>query len=211
MYTSLTAAIGLGLLLSRHRSLGRACALGAFWGAGHTAALLAAGVAVLGFRLSVSPRLEQGLETAVACVLILLGGHVLLRATGTLLLHRHAHAHDGATHGHAHLHLGSATAGHVHLLRLGSRPFLVGLLHGLAGSAALTLVVLSSIPSAVGGLVYLFVFGIGSTAGMLLLSGLIGLPFALTAERSARAQGILQLVAGLASLGLGLALVAGAA
>jgi high-affinity nickel-transport protein len=92
----------------------------------------------------------------------------------------------------------------VHLVRLAGRPFLVGLLHGLAGSAALTLVVLASLPSLAAGVLYVLVFGVGSTAGMLLLSGLIGLPFALAPSRWARFHLGAQSVAGAASLGLGL-------
>jgi ABC-type nickel/cobalt efflux system permease component RcnA len=212
MDTSLTAALGLGLLLgirhamdadhvaavatlvTQHRSIARSCLLGAFWGAGHTTALLAAGVAVITFRLTISPEVERGLEMVVALVLILLGGHVLLRSLGAWTLHRHEHAHDGQSHSHLHLHLGPHDcSGHVHLLRGGGRPFLVGLLHGMAGSAALMLLVLASIPSLVGGLLYILVFGVGSTAGMLLISGLIGIPFTLTADRSRTVNAILHL------------------
>lgn len=225
MDTALTTALGLGLLLglrhamdadhvaavstlvSQHRSLTRSCLLGAFWGAGHTMALLAAGVAVIMFKLTISPEIEKGLETGVAVVLILLGGHVLLKALGAWTLHQHTHTHDGWSHSHLHVHAGGEASGHVHLLRLGGRPFLVGLLHGLAGSAALMLLVLTSIPSPVGGLVYILVFGVGSTAGMLLLSGLIGIPFAATAGRSARSQAAIQALAGGVSLILGLALL----
>src|SRR5574341_363003 len=125
MNTSLTAALGLGLLLglrhaldadhvaavstlvSQHRSLARSCLLGAFWGAGHTMALLAAGVGVIAFRLTISPAMEKGLETVVALVLILLGGHVLLRSLGTWTLHGHEHSHDGYSHRHLHVHVGS--------------------------------------------------------------------------------------------------------
>lgn len=226
MDSSLTAALGLGLLLgvrhatdadhvaavstlvSQHRSLARSCVLGAFWGAGHTLALFVAGVAVIAFKFTISPEVERRLETLVAFVLILLGGHVLLKSLGAWTLHRHAHFHDGHAHSHFHLHLGDADSpGHVHLLRLGGRPFLVGLLHGMAGSAALMLLVLTTIPSPLGGLLYILVFGIGSTGGMLLLSGLIGIPFVLTAGRSRAVHVTIQALAGTASLILGVALV----
>jgi high-affinity nickel permease len=225
MDTSLSAALGLGLLLglrhaldadhvaavstlvSQHRSVARSCLLGAFWGAGHTMALLAVGVAVVAFKFTIPPEVERGLETGVALVLILLGGHVLLKSLAVWTLHRHAHAHDGQSHSHLHLHVGAEDcSGHVHLLRVGGRPFLVGLLHGMAGSAALMLLVLASIPSRIGGLLYIVVFGLGSTAGMLVISGLIGVPFALTANRSRGVHGIIQTLAGGASLILGLAL-----
>ena len=164
MDVSLATALGLGLLLglrhaldadhvaavstlvARERGLARSCLLGAFWGAGHTLALLGAGIAVIAFKLTITPGLEEALERMVGAVLVLLGGHVLLRAAGGLLADGREHTHDGIAHRHPQLRLGPPEAGHVHLLRLGGRPFLVGLLHGLAGSAALTLLVLGADP-----------------------------------------------------------------
>ncbi len=227
MDTSLTMALGLGFLLgvrhaldadhlvavsalvSQHRGLARSCLLGTFWGAGHTAALLAVGLAVVVFKVSVSPALERALEAVVAAVLVLLGGHVLRRAVGAARLHAHDHAHgDRAAHRHWHLHAGGvdpggAGHGHAHVLQLGGRPFLVGLLHGMAGSAALMLLVLAAIPSPLAGLLYVLVFGIGSTLGMLVLSGLIGVPMAWTAGRSRAANLALQVAAGSISVLLG--------
>ncbi len=232
MDTSLLAALGLGFVLglrhaldadhiaavsalvSQHRSLVRSCLLGTFWGAGHTAALLAAAVVVIAFKVTISPAVERGLELAVAALLILLGAHVLLRCVAGASVHRHEHIHDGHRHSHLHLHgdggqSGEARGshGHRHLLSLGRRPFLVGLVHGMAGSAALMLLVLATIPSALGGLLYVLIFGVGSTAGMLLLSGLIGIPFAVTAGRSRAALMAVQALAGAASLLLGCWLV----
>jgi high-affinity nickel permease len=226
---SLVTALGLGLLLglrhaldadhvaavstlvSRERGLVRACLLGAFWGAGHTLALLGAGIAVIAFKLTITPGVEEALERTVGLVLVLLGGHVLLRALGGLRVHGHEHTHDGVAHRHAHLHVGSSDAAHVHLIQLGGRPFVVGLLHGLAGSAALTLLVLGTIPSPIGALAYIVVFGVGSTAGMLLLSGLVGLPVALAAHGAHRLQTAIQVVAGIGSAALGVWMLAGPA
>ena len=227
MDVSLVTALGLGLtlglrhaldadhvaavstLVARERGLARSALLGAFWGAGHTLALLGAGIAVIGFKLTITPGLEAALERAVGLVLVVLGGHVLLRALGGVLVHGHEHTHGGVPHRHAHGHLGSPDAAHVHLVRLGGRPFLVGLLHGLAGSAALTLLVLGTIPSPIGALVYILVFGVGSTGGMLLLSGLIGLPVALLAPGAHRLQAAIQVVAGVGSAALGIWMLAG--
>ncbi len=226
---SLVTALGLGLLLglrhaldadhvaavstlvSRERGLVRSCLLGAFWGAGHTLALLGAGIAVIAFKLTITPGVEEALERTVGLVLVLLGGHVLLRALGGLRVHGHEHTHDGVAHRHAHLHVGSSDAAHVHLIQLGGRPFVVGLLHGLAGSAALTLLVLGTIPSPIGALAYIVVFGVGSTAGMLLLSGLVGLPVALAAHGAHRLQTAIQVVAGIGSAALGVWMLAGPA
>jgi hypothetical protein len=200
MDTSLTAALGIGFLLglrhatdadhvaavstfvAQHRSLAKSCLLGTFWGAGHTVALLTAGVATIAFKLTISPAVERGLETLVGFALIALGGQVLLGG-----------AHSGG--------------GHIYMLRAGRRSFLVGLLHGLAGSAALMLLVLSTIAHPLGGLLYITMFGVGSTAGMLLLSGIIALPFVLTAGRWTAVNTVIRRVAGAGSLGLGLYLV----
>ena len=229
MDVSLVTALGLGLtlglrhaldadhvaavsaLVARERGLARSCLLGAFWGAGHTLALLGAGIAVIGFKLTITPGLEQALERTVGLVLALLGGHVLLRALAGTLVPGHDHAHGALTHHHPLVHLGSREAAHVHLVRLGGRPFLIGLLHGLAGSAALTLLVLGTIPSPIGALVYLLVFGVGSTAGMLLLSGLVGLPVALAAAGAHRLQVAIQVIAGGGSAALGIWMLAGPA
>ena len=229
MDVSLVTALGLGLtlglrhaldadhvaavstLVARERGLARSALLGAFWGAGHTLALLGAGVAVVLFKLTISPGVEAALERAVGLVLAVLGGHVLLRALGGVLAQGREHTHAGVPHRHAHGHLGSPDAAHVHLVRLGGRPFLVGLLHGLAGSAALTLLVLGTIPSPIGALVYILVFGVGSTAGMLLLSGLVGLPVALAAPGAHRLQAAIQVVAGVGSAVLGIWMLAGPA
>ena len=229
MAASLIAALGLGFQLglrhameadhvaavstfvSQDRTLLRACLRGTFWGIGHTAALLAAGLAVVAFKLRIPPAFERGVETCIALVLILLGGHVLLRALGMLSLHSHAHVHDGVVHRHAHMHVGPHGAhDHVHLFAGARRPLLMGLLHGLGGGGALVLVVLTTLPSQGAALLYILVFGVGSTAGMLVLSGLMGVPFALLADGGGRLAGVLQLAVGLGSalIGVGM-LVAG--
>ena len=199
---SLTAALAMGFLLglrhatdgdhiaavstfvSRHGSVRRSCLVGSWWGAGHSVALLVAGLATIVFKLTISAEMEKAFETIVALVLILLGGDTVLRSLAFPQSHR------------------PELPGH--LLVLGSRPFLVGLLHGLAGSAALMLVVLASIPSPLVALLYIAVFGIGSTVGMLILSGLIAVPFVLTAARSDRCDAAIRAAAGAVSFVLGL-------
>lgn len=228
MDTSLIAALGLGFLLgvrhaldadhvaamstfvSQDRSVLRSCLRGTFWGIGHTAALLAAGVAVVAFKLQISPALEQGIERVVGLVLVLLGGHVVLRTLGAVSLHRHEHSHGGAPHSHVHVHVGDADEHrHVHPWRGAPQPLLMGLLHGLAGSGALILLVLTTMPSPTAAVLYILVFGIGSTAGMLVLSGLIGVPFALTAGGSRGLATMLQMVVGAASILVGLLMLRG--
>ena len=197
-------------LVSQHRSVLRSCLLGTFWGVGHTVALLGAGLVMIVFKLTITPETEKVMESVVALMLIALGGHVVLRSLGRLHVHRHEHSHGDGRHAHVHAHLGGDSEhAHVHFLRAGGRPLLVGLIHGLAGSAALTLLVMSTLPSTMGAIVYILVFGVGSTIGMLLLSGVIGIPFALSASRSRGANALVQALAGTATLVLGLVLLAG--
>lgn len=223
---SLIAALGLGFLLGlRHaldadhvaamstfvtqdRSVLRSCLRGTFWGLGHTLALLGAGVAVVAFKLQISPALEHGLEHVVAMVLVGLSAHVLVRTLSAVSLHRHEHSHGGAPHRHLHVHLGDVDEHrHLHLWRGAPQPLLMGLLHGLAGSGALVLLVLTTMPSPAAAVLYILVFGVGSTAGMLLLSGLIGVPFALTADGSQTLGTALQLVVGACSILVGVVML----
>ncbi len=223
MEASLYAAFGLGLILgikhaldadhviavstivSEHRSLKWASLIGAFWGLGHTATLFAVGLLVIGLRLTIPPRLALGLEFLVAVMLVMLGVSILWRSFGPERLHLHPHAHNPQTHAHFHLH-GSREEdhGHGHPFNSMRKPFLVGMVHGLAGSAALMLLVLTTIPSPLAGLAYILIFGFGSVGGMLILSSLIGLPFVLTARRFTAMNRWIQVGAGAASVAFGI-------
>jgi hypothetical protein len=149
----------------------------------------------------------RALEALVAVVVVALGANVLFRALGSLRVHRHEHTYDGGAHRHLHIHVGAEGAhSHLHLIRSGRRPLLMGALHGLAGSAALLLLVLATMPPTLAALLYVGVFGVGSTVGMLIVSGLIGIPFIISGS-SERLRVGLQIAIGLASLGVGLAML----
>jgi len=223
MEASLYAAFGLGLILgvkhaldadhviavstivSEHRSLKWASLIGAFWGLGHTTTLFVVGLLVIGLRLTISPRVALGLEFLVALMLVILGASILWRSFGVEKLHLHVHAHNPETHAHFHLHdRREEDHSHSHPFNSMRKPFLVGMVHGLAGSAALMLLVLTTIPSPLAGLVYIVIFGFGSVGGMLVLSSLIGLPFILTARRFTLLNRWIRVVAGAASVIFGL-------
>ena len=223
MEASLYAAFGLGLILgikhaldpdhliavstivSEHKELKWASLIGAFWGLGHTFTLFLVGLLVIGLRLTIPPRVALGLEFLVALMLILLGLNILWRSFQRERAHLHTHAHNPQTHVHFHVH-GSAEEdhGHVHAFKSMRKPFFVGMVHGLAGSAALMLLVLTTIPTALAGLVYILIFGLGSVGGMLLLSSIIGLPFILTARRFTLLNRWIRLAAGAASILFGI-------
>ncbi len=193
-------------IVSESRSVRRSSLIGTCWGLGHTMSLLIAGVLVIALKIQISDRAALWMEFAVALMLILLGLKAILRSLRGWRIHVHRHTHDGRSHSHMHLHRPSEEHAHQHrhLIRSGARPFLVGMVHGMAGSAALMILVLATIPSALAGLIYIAVFGLGSVGGMLIMSSLISLPFILTRQRfNVLSQG-LQVAVGLFSLGFGL-------
>lgn len=215
--TEVDHVVAVSTMVSEHRSVWRAALVGGLWGAGHSTSLVVVGVLVLVFRVAIPVAVAKWLEFGVALMIIGLG---LLALTRVLRkrseVHLHRHSHDGQSHAHIHFHeLGtehahvpasdSSPASHSHAIsRPGFKPLLVGAMHGLAGSAALTLLVLTQIQSVWLGLLYLAMFGIGSTFGMLLMSGLIGLPFAVSGRHLTRVNDGLQTVAGSLSILFGL-------
>ncbi|HEY3188648.1 MAG TPA: hypothetical protein VGJ70_14300 [Solirubrobacteraceae bacterium] len=194
-------------IVGQRRSLWSSSLVGALWGLGHTAALLAAAVAVIGLHAEIPPRLAAALELGVAVMLVVLGLNLLRTVWAGGMLHHHVHSHGGRAHVHPHLHDSEPTAGDGHhRLGTGRRPFLVGLMHGLAGSGALMLAVLATIPSPGLAFAYVGIFGAGSIAGMVAMSTLFGVPLALVGGRFARAELALRLGAALGSLAVGLRL-----
>ncbi len=218
--TEVDHVVAVSAIVSEHRNVFRSALVGGLWGVGHTASLVIVGVLVLVFRVAIPLRVANWLEFGVALMIIALGVLAVARVLRKRAdVHLHRHSHDGQSHVHVHFHeqgtehanvaaspsLPAAPAAHSHAIRkLGFKPLLVGAMHGLAGSAALTLLVLTQIPSMSLGLLYLALFGIGSTIGMLLMSGLIGLPFALSARRLSGFNYGLQTVAGGLSIAFGL-------
>ncbi len=209
--TEVDHIIAVSTIVSEHRNVLRAALVGGLWGVGHTASLVVVGAVVLALRVAIPERVANWLEFGVALMIIWLGASALVRALrGRADMHVHHHSHDGAQHVHLHFHEHSTehaagtTPAHVHVLkRIGIKPLLVGAMHGLAGSAALTLLILTQIGSPALGLLYLAIFGFGSICGMLLMSGLVGLPFALSARRLTGLSNGLQTVAGVLSVAFG--------
>ena len=225
--------IAVATIVSRHATAWRAALIGTLWGVGHTITITLVGGAIILFGLVIPPRVGLAMEFSVALMLILLGS---LTLTGTMQrltdmfnprpgtssgLHAHPHSHDDYVHTHPHGH-GPDSHGHpddtTPLSRLDRRlgglgayqtmrPLVVGLVHGLAGSAAVALLVLATIRDPLWGMGYLLLFGVGTIIGMMLITAAIGLPFAYTAKRSVTIHRYLGLASGLLSLGFGLFLV----
>jgi high-affinity nickel-transport protein len=224
--------IAVTTIVSRRRSVRAAAWTGVLWGLGHTLTILVVGGAIVLFGLVIPPRVGLGMEFSVAIMLILLGALTLTGATRRVqearagVSHagghegRHAHPHVHGDYVHSHVH-GHAPEAHGHTEEatpqarldraLGGfgayhhlRPLVVGLVHGLAGSAAVALLVLAAIRDPWWATGYLLVFGAGTIAGMLLVTAAVALPFAVTARRFAWLNRHLVTASGLLSLAFGL-------
>ena len=187
-------------IVSEKKSLLTASIVGGFWGLGHTIALLAVGAVVILLKVQISETVEARLEAVVGAMLILLGLNALRKLFTADKVHIHKHEHDGREHVHIHSHEREPEPSHH---RFSPRSVLIGLVHGLAGSAALMLLILPIIPSPTVALLYIVIFGIGSIGGMMAMSFLIGLPLHFTAGRFTLLNGAVRLAAGLFSLTLG--------
>jgi ABC-type nickel/cobalt efflux system permease component RcnA len=213
--------IAVTTILNRSRRFLDTTLIGALWGLGHTITVVIVGVLIIGFNVVIPPPVGLAMEFAVALMLIGLG---ILNLTGGLRslterltppapMHSHDHAHAGSGGAHAHLHgHGSnerlagrgvvATFGWYQLIR----PVAVGLVHGLAGSAAVALLVLATIQDTGTALAYLVIFCVGVAAGMAILTTVIGLPFMLSSTKSVQINRWLTIGSGILSLAFGLLL-----
>ena len=209
--TEVDHVVAITTIVSRHKNVFRSALVGALWGAGHTASLLIVAVIVLSLRIAIPESVSGWLEFGVALMIIALGVSALWRAVRTNSeVHVHQHSHDGLSHTHVHFHEHenkhnpSLQTVYLHAVsRIGWKPVLVGMMHGLAGSGALTLLVLAQISSSLIGFLYVATFGLGSVAGMLLMSGLIGLPFAFTSGKLTHLHQGLQTLAAVLSICFG--------
>lgn len=192
------------------RSVRRIATHGAVWGLGHSFTLLIFAGAAVFLDLRFGDNLAHALECVVGVMLMLLGGQVLFRLWYARV-HFHSHRHaDGKTHFHVHSHRGESTNhdpnrhAHTHVSKMPVRTLLVGMVHGLAGSAALVILTASTVQNPVMGLFYVALFGLGSIAGMTVLSSLLAVPLAWTAQALTWAHRSLQAAVGAATMALGM-------
>ena len=169
--------VAVGTLTAESKNARQASVLGVIWGVGHTLALAGAGCIVLSMKWSVPEQFSVSMEMIVGFMIILLGGNLLWKSFQTLTVHTHQHSHEGSTHAHVHIHGKDTVTHHHHALDSKLKTLLVGFVHGLAGSAALSLTVLSTMPTVLWGLTYIVIFGFGSIGGMFLVSTILSLPF----------------------------------
>jgi high-affinity nickel-transport protein len=199
--------IAVSTIVTRQPTIRAALLIGSLWGVGHTLTIIAVGAAIVLFTIVIPPRLGLSMEMAVAIMLILLG---MWNLTGIFEQIRGLRPSDG-DQSEQHRHRDDEKPITWLDRRLGGlriyqvlRPLAVGLVHGLAGSAAVALLVLALIKNPWWAMAYLMLFGIGTIAGMMLITAAIGAVFAYASRRFARAERYLRFASGVLSLGFGL-------
>jgi high-affinity nickel permease len=207
--------VAISTIVSKQRGIRNAALIGSVWGLGHTITIFVVGALIILFGVEIPPRLGLSMEFSVAIMLIVLG---ILNLTG--VLHRvnaffapAVHSHEGALPGltggihgiHRSRRLGDSVS-HLGVYQF-LRPLIIGLVHGLAGSAAVALLVLSTIHSPVWATLYLLIFGAGTMIGMMCMTAAIAFPMAFAGDRFARLSHYLGAASGMVSLCFGSFLV----
>ncbi|MDP9291122.1 MAG: high-affinity nickel-transport family protein [Verrucomicrobiota bacterium] len=200
--------IAVTTIVSRQRSTRAAALIGAFWGVGHGLTLLIVGGSIVLFGIVIPQRLGMSFELCVALMLIVLGA---LNLRGINRGIRDAvHDHESSPHGHAEDAVGSSRLdrwfGRFGFYRM-LRPLIIGVVHGLAGSAAVALLVLPMIHDPLWSMAYLLIFGAGTIAGMMFITAAIAVPISYSAGRFQAFHSRIGVAAGVLSLGFGLFLV----
>ena len=216
--------IAVTTIVSQQRSTKRAALIGIFWGLGHTLTIFLVGCAIILFNVVIPVRLGLAMEFSVSLMLVILGGWNLASFGRALPaaphVHVHPHSHGDFVHTHPHAHDPEAHPHDPESTQIAKfdrkmgdrsfyqlvRPLIVGIVHGLAGSAAVALLILATIRNSSWAIAYLLVFGIGTIAGMMLITMSIASAFRFVGNRFQLFGRRLALVSGVISIGFGLVL-----
>ncbi len=189
-------------VLAERPSFLASLAVGLWWGTGHTLTLLLVGSIVLAWGFHIPAEFEVMAESGVGLLLIVLGGSLALKLYRERW-HVHSHDHDGQPHVHLHSHQKQRDHCHRHWMTDAIRPLCIGMVHGLAGSAALMLMILAATTTMVSGLVAILVFGVGSIIGMMTIGLTLSVPVIYSRSMSQRLFVGVQGFASLASILVG--------
>lgn len=191
--------LAVNSLVTNRTNLKESVKDGIFWGIGHTVTIFVVAVLMIGFKVNVSEHVFSYLEATVGLMLVILGVYRLSKLfKKNTHSHTYSHSHtlsnsDSVSHLHSHSYTHShivSTSNHTHPNKLNgfSAAFGVGLVHGLAGSGALVVLVLSQMKTTLEGLSYILIFGIGSIIGMFIASGFFSLPYGKSILKSQKLQ-----------------------
>lgn len=174
--------IAVSTIASQSKKLFHSSLAGVFWGIGHTATLFIIGIVLILMKGEIQAKWAMSLEFLVGIMLVYLGVTTILSFNN---IHAYKHEHDGEVHKHVHSHKhnGEHEHKHHHIDISYMKSMVVGLVHGLAGSAAMVLLTMSAVKSIWEGVIYILVFGAGTVCGMLFFTTIIGIPFVLSAKK----------------------------
>jgi nickel/cobalt exporter len=209
--------VAVSTIVTQQRTIKSSASIGLLWGLGHTITIFIVGSAIIVFRMVIPPRLGLSMEFCVACMLILLGLVNWTRGNGSVADQPEVAGTDARLSDDLCASAGLPASGRMALIRAKHfgglslyqtlRPLLVGLVHGLAGSAAVALLVLSTIKSPLWSTAYLLVFGFGTMLGMMLMTTAMSLPMIYAGKRFFRFNHWLVTLSGAASVAFGAFLV----
>ena len=198
--------VAVSTIVSAEPNWRRSSLIGSFWGLGHATSLLTLGGLIVALRINITELAASRLEIIVSVMLVGLGVYAIRSARAGFRLHAHPHKHDEREHEHLHVHKPNAAPvhQHAHPLGFGLRPYAIGLVHGIAGSGGLALLVMATAKTAAAGLLYMAALAFGALVGMGVLSGLLTLPLAVLRTRYETLHLRFQFLSGVCSIAFGL-------
>lgn len=204
--------VAVSTIVSAEPNWRRSSLIGSFWGLGHATSLLTLGGLIVALRINITELAASRLEIIVSVMLVGLGIYAIRSARAGFRLHAHKHTHEDAVAGekkeHAHLHVHKPHAEpvhqHAHTLKFGLRPYAIGLVHGVAGSGGLALLVMATAKTAAEGILYMAALAFGALVGMGILSGLLTLPLSALRARYETLHLRFQFLSGVCSVAFGL-------
>lgn len=203
--------VAVSTIVSTEPNWRRSSLIGSFWGLGHATSLLTLGGLIVALRINITEIAASRLEIIVSVMLVGLGVYAIRSARDGFRLHAHRHTHEGAAAGeekeHVHLHVHKPRTlpvhQHAHPLAFGLRPYAIGLVHGIAGSGGLALLVMATAKTAAAGLLYMAALALGALVGMGILSALLTLPLAALRTRYETLHLRFQFLSGVCSVAFG--------
>ncbi|MDC3417755.1 sulfite exporter TauE/SafE family protein [Aquibacillus salsiterrae] len=195
--------VAVSTIASQSKKLSKASLAGVFWGIGHTTTLFIVGFVLIMMKGQITDTWALSLEFVVGIMMVYLG---LTNITSIRKekVHAHTHYHDGKVHSHFYSDKNKESHDYKHVSY--RKSLIIGLIHGLAGSAAMVLLTIASVDTLWQGAIYLIIYGVGTMFGMFLVTSFISIPFVLSVKKVKINHFIIRL-AGVASLAYGLVIM----
>lgn len=207
--------VAISTIISKQKHIRGSARIGMLWGIGHSITVTLVGIPIIFFSLKIPLKIGMALEFSVGIMLVVLGIVNLYRVRSQIvktiasIIHKHSHSHLSQEHYHLHIHLPNKSNNKTHHLELFQviRPILVGLMHGLAGSSAVAILILSTINNSILAAFYLVIFHVGATMGMMIITTLLGASIKVANQKLTFLHKYLVIVSGILSLVFGISII----